>query len=150
MCYLEVISTRSTFTETAYNPGTKLVGVAFKLRKRMKNSPSVVDSRFPQNLEFSHFTFLFSEDGKEIYQHLKRTCRAIVFPHQTYCFAALSLPSPSLLLKFPTNLSARLFWARKRGRGKGLLPLPSPPPCTSPSPCPLPLGRPSWTDPPTG
>ena len=32
-----LISTRSTSTETANYPGTKLVGVAFKLRKKMKN-----------------------------------------------------------------------------------------------------------------
>ena len=35
-----------------------------------------------------------------MYQILKGTCRAIVFPHQTYCLAALSLPSSSSVLKF--------------------------------------------------
>ena len=38
--YFAVILTRSTSTETANYPGTKLVGVAYKLRKKMKNSPS--------------------------------------------------------------------------------------------------------------
>ena len=34
-----------------------------------------------------------------MYQNVKRTCRAIVFAHLTYCFAAFSLPSPSSLLQ---------------------------------------------------
>ena len=40
--YFAIISTRSTFTKMANYPGTKLVGVAYKLRKKMKNSPSCV------------------------------------------------------------------------------------------------------------
>ena len=47
-CYFTVILTRSTSTQTTNYPGTKLVGVAFKLRKRMKNAPSCS----PQNLNF--------------------------------------------------------------------------------------------------
>ena len=90
--------------------GTKLVGVAYKSRKKMKNSPSSVD--------VLHKTFIvvisrycFAEDGKEMYQNVKRTCRAIVFAHYTYCFVALSLPSPSSLLKLPiitTSLSIKI------------------------------------------
>ena len=38
-----------------------------------------------------------------MYRNVKRTCSAIVFTHLTYCFAALSLPSPSSLLKLPTE-----------------------------------------------
>ena len=34
-----------------------------------------------------------------MYQNVKHTCRTIVFAHLTYCFEALSLPSPSWLLK---------------------------------------------------
>ena len=36
-----------------------------------------------------------------MYQNVKRTRRAIVFAHLTYCFVALSLSSPSSLLKLP-------------------------------------------------
>ena len=36
-----------------------------------------------------------------MYQNVKRTCRAVVVAHLTYCFAALSLSSPSSLLKLP-------------------------------------------------
>ena len=39
LCFFAVISTHPTCTKTANYPGTKL-GVAFKLRKRRKNSPS--------------------------------------------------------------------------------------------------------------
>ena len=37
LCYFAIISIRSTSTETADYPGTKLVGVALELRKKMKN-----------------------------------------------------------------------------------------------------------------
>ena len=80
LCYFAITSTRSTFTKMANYPGTKLVGVAYKLRKKMKNSPSCV--------HVLHKTFYvvisrccFAEDGKEMYQNVKRTCRAIVFAH---------------------------------------------------------------------
>ena len=46
----------------------------------------------------------FAEDGTEMYQYVKRTCKAcrvIVFAHPTDCFLALSLPLPSSLLKVP-------------------------------------------------
>ena len=83
-------------------PGTKLVGVAYKLRKKMKNSPSSVDVLHKtSNLVMSRCCF--AEDGEEIYQNVKRTCRAIVFVHYSYCFAALSLTLPSSLLKLPID-----------------------------------------------
>ena len=40
LCYLMIISTRPTSTETVNYSGTKLVGVVFELIKRMKNSLS--------------------------------------------------------------------------------------------------------------
>ena len=43
LCYFAIISTRSTFTKMANYPGTKLVGVEYKLRKKkMKNLLSCV------------------------------------------------------------------------------------------------------------
>lgn len=40
-----------------------------------------------------------------MYQNAKRTCKAIVFAHQTYCFVAflLPLPSPSSFRKLPND-----------------------------------------------
>ena len=84
----------------ANNPGTKFVVVAYKLRKKMKNSPSCVHV-LHKTLNVVISRCCFAEDGKEMYQNVKRTCRAIVFAH---CFAALSLPSLSSslsLLKLP-------------------------------------------------
>ena len=75
-----IISTRSTSTEMANYPGTKFVGVAFKLRKKMKNSPScfhVLQKTY--NLVISRCCF--AEDSKEMYQNVKRMCRVIVFAH---------------------------------------------------------------------
>ena len=75
-----IISTRSTFTKMANYPGTKLVGVAYKLRKKMKNSPSCVHI-LHKTLNVVISRCCFSEDGKEMYQNVKRMCRAIVFAH---------------------------------------------------------------------
>ena len=63
--YFAIISPRSTSTEMANYPGTKLVQV-----KRENETFTVVCSRSPQNLEFGYFTMLFVEDGKEMYQNL--------------------------------------------------------------------------------
>ena len=80
LCYFAIISTRSTFTKMASYPGTKLVGVAYKLRKKMKNSPSCVHV-LQKTLNVVISRCCFAEDGKEMYQNVKRTCRAIVFAH---------------------------------------------------------------------
>ena len=80
LCYFAIISTRSTFTIIADYPGTKLVGVAYKLRKKMKNSPSCVHV-VHKTLTVVISRCCFAEDGKEMYQNVKRTCRAIVFAH---------------------------------------------------------------------
>ena len=78
--YFAIISTRLTSTETVNYPGTKLVGGANKLRKKMKNSPSSVDVLHKTlNVVISRCSF--AEDGKEMYQSVKCTCRAIVFAH---------------------------------------------------------------------
>ena len=61
-------------------PGTKLVGVAFKLRKKMKNSPSCVHV-LHKTLNVVISRCCFAENGKEMYQNVERTCRAIVFAH---------------------------------------------------------------------
>ena len=61
-------------------PGTKLVGVAYKVRKKMKNSPLSVDV-LHKTLNVVISRCCFEEDGKEVYQNVKRTCRAIVFAH---------------------------------------------------------------------
>ena len=60
--------------------GTKLVGVAYKVRKKMKNSLSSVDV-LHKTLNVVISRCCFAEDGKEMYQNVKRTCRAIVFAH---------------------------------------------------------------------
>ena len=85
-----LFSTRSAFTKMANYPGTKLVGVAYKLRKKMINSPSCVHV-LHRTLNVVISCCCFAEDGKEMYQNVKRKCRAIVFAHLTYCFAALPL-----------------------------------------------------------
>ena len=65
--------------------------VAFEFRKKIKNSPPCVHV-LHKTLNLVIPRCCFAENGKEAYQNAKRTYRAIVFPHQTYYFAALSLP----------------------------------------------------------
>ena len=59
-------------------PGTKLDDVAYKLRMKMKNSPSCVHV-LHKTLDVVISRCCFAEAGKEVYQNVKRTCRAIVF-----------------------------------------------------------------------
>ena len=91
------------YSKLANYPGNKLVGVAYKLRKKMKNSPLCVHV-LHRTLNVVISRCCFAEDGKEMYQIVKRTCRAIVFAHKAYCFVALSLPLPSSFLKIPNSL----------------------------------------------
>ena len=58
-------------------PGTKLVGVAYKLRKKIKNSPSCVHI-LHKTLKCGHVV-VFQTDGKEMYQNVKRASSAIAF-----------------------------------------------------------------------
>ena len=67
-------------SQTTNYPGTKLVGVPFKLRKRMKNSLSCVHVLL-KTLNFVVSRCCFAEDDKEMHQNVKRTCRGIVFAH---------------------------------------------------------------------
>ena len=80
LCYYAIISTRLTFTKMANYPGTKLVGVASKLKKKMKNSPSCVHV-LHKTLNVVIPLCRFAEDGKEMYQNVKPTRRAIAFAH---------------------------------------------------------------------
>ena len=69
--------------------------------KKENEKFTVVRSRSPQNLKCVISRCCFAGDGKEMYQNVKRTRTAIVFAHETYCYAALSFTSPSSLLKLP-------------------------------------------------
>ena len=66
-------------------PGTKLVGEAFELRKRMKNSPSCAHVLHKtSNLVISHC--YFAEDGKGIVPKLKSYMQ-----RSRDCFSSLNL-----------------------------------------------------------
>ena len=56
------------------------LGVAYKLRKKMKNLSSCVHV-LHKTLNVVISRCCFAEDSKEMYQNVKRTCRAIVFAH---------------------------------------------------------------------
>ena len=64
LCYFAIISTRSTFTIMANYPETKLVGVAYKLRKKMKNSPPCVHV-LHKTLNVVISRCCFAENGKK-------------------------------------------------------------------------------------
>ena len=92
-----------TWKMLASCPGSKLMWTVLKQKKK-KEKLVVMRSRSRKSPKFGHFTLLFAEYGKEMYQNVKRTCRAIVFSHQAHCLVAFSLPSPSRFL-----LSSLLF-----------------------------------------
>ena len=57
-------------------PGPKLLRTVLKQRKRKKNLPSCVHAlEKTYNLVISRCCF--AEDGKEMYQNVKRTCRGL-------------------------------------------------------------------------
>ena len=82
---------------------TKLVGVVFKLRKKIKNSLSCVNSCSRQNLEFGHFMLLFDRGWQRNVpiENLKHTCRLIDFPIKPILFCGVVIASSWLLLKLP-------------------------------------------------
>ena len=74
-----IISTYSTSIEKVNHPGTKMVGVMFKLRDRMKNS--LLCAHVPHRTLNLVSSCCFAEDSKEMYQKFKAQAGGIVFPH---------------------------------------------------------------------
>ena len=79
-CSFVIISTCSTSTEMEIFPGTKMVGVAFKLRKKTKNSLFCAHILY-KTLNFIISRCCFVGDSNKMYQNLKHKCRAIGFAH---------------------------------------------------------------------
>ena len=88
--------------------GIKLACLGWKRRERTENSSSCANVLHrTSNLVISRRHL--GDDGKKMYQNLKRTCRAcraIVFAHKTYCFVASSLLS-ALLFRKLSNVGGR-------------------------------------------
>ena len=80
--------------------------MGWKCRERTENSSSCANV-LHRTLNLVISRRHLGDDGKEMYQNVKRmcrACRAIVFAHLTYCFVASSLPSASSFRKLP-NIS---------------------------------------------
>ena len=92
LCYFAIISTRSTFTKMANYPGTKLVGVAYKVRKK------ILRSRSPQNLKCGHFTLLFCR-GRQRNVPKYRTHM------QSDCFCSLNLFFCGVVVAVAVNIA---------------------------------------------
>ena len=65
-----------------------------QVKKENENSPSCVHV-LHKTLNVTISRCCFAEDGREMYQNVKRTCRAMFFLITFLFFAALSLPSPT-------------------------------------------------------
>ena len=76
--------------------------MGLKRRERTENSSSCANV-LHRTLNLVISRRHLGDDGKEMYTNVKRTCRAIVFAHQTYCFVAWSLPSASSFRKLPNR-----------------------------------------------
>ena len=73
-----------------------------KRRERTENSSSCANV-LHRTLNLVISRRHLGDDGKEMYQNEKRTCRAIVFAHYTYCFVASLLPSAASFRKLPID-----------------------------------------------
>ena len=91
--YFAIIPIRSTCTMWPNYPVTEQVETAFKLRQRMENLPSCAHV-LNKTLNLVNSRCCLAEYGEEMYQNLKRTCKAFVFLIISYCFVTLSLPLP--------------------------------------------------------
>ena len=66
-------------------PRNQIVRFGFQVKNwTMKNLPSC-SHVLHKTLNVVISRHCFAEDGKEMYHNVKRTCRAIVFAHKTYC-----------------------------------------------------------------
>ena len=83
--------------------------MGWKRRERTENSSSCANV-LHRTLNLVISRRHLGDDGKEMYQNVKRTCRAckaIVFAHLTYnCFVASSLPSASSFRKLSIMMSS--------------------------------------------
>ena len=99
--HYETISCRFALKMCCNCRGIKLVCLGWKRRERTENSsPCANVLHGTLNLVISRRHL--GDDEKEMYQNVKRTCRAcraIVFSHKTYCFVASSLLSASSFRK---------------------------------------------------
>ena len=93
LCYFTIILTRLTSTETANYPSLPWSQICRKTELKIRRCVFTFSTT---NLAIS--LRCFAENGKEMYQNLKRTCKTTVLAHQTFCFVALSLPSLLSLL----------------------------------------------------
>ena len=82
LCHFAIISTRSTFTKMANYPGTKLVRVAHKLRKKMKHSPPCVHV-LHKTLNWAFHVVVLQRTAKKCTK-----CKTHV---QSNCFCSLNL-----------------------------------------------------------
>ena len=71
--------------------------------KKENEKFTVVRSRSPQNLKCGHFTLLFCRRRQRNVPKCKTHVQSNFF--WLICFAALSFPSPSSLLKLPNNIT---------------------------------------------
>ena len=97
---------RSAWKVWMRNPRRKLMRTVWTVKEKIENSSScALVLHMTSNLIISRRSQ--DENGKEMYQNVKRTCRAckaIVFAYWICKFVAFSQPSSSSLLKVPVVL----------------------------------------------
>ena len=89
---------------------------AVRVKNENENSQSCVQV-LHKTLNLVISPLLFCRGRRRIYQNLTRTCRAILFAHQTYCIAALPLP----LVKFPIVKLCRRITGQSPSRTHSVL-----------------------------
>lgn len=102
MLLISISLTRLTSTETANYPVTKLVGVALKLRK-LNEKFAVVCSRSQQNLEFGHFTLMFSREQQRNVTKLKTHVQNCCFCSLNFLFCGVFTAIAVVIAQLPNS-----------------------------------------------
>ena len=86
--FFAVIPIPSSCTMCSNYPVTERVGTALNLTERMKNVLPM-RSRYPQHLEYGHFTLLFGRVRRRNEPKFKGRAGPLFFLIKSYCFATL-------------------------------------------------------------
>ena len=87
---ISITLTRLTSTEMANYPGTKLVGVALKVRKLNEKFAVVLSCSQKNPLEFGHFTLMFCTGRQRNVPKFKTRAKLLLLLIKPFVFSLLS------------------------------------------------------------
>ena len=98
-------------------PGVDFLGTTLNLRKRKKNSSSLVCVLHKR--EIMHFqVVVVQRRQRNVQEKCDCTCKFVVLPNKPIAFLTFLLPSPSSLLKLPVDYHRRSSKNRRKAASK--------------------------------